>query len=131
MTTLKQILARSLSRDEVAKARLDADRLAKPLTEIRAVHRAGDCVQPGIGASAYEVSRDEVDSGALLRLKHAGGSRVRQIRVVITGKDANVGHQLFSCTYGIDSQQERFATCGAIGELLRDFPEGEMKITRG
>lgn len=38
------------------QARLDADKTAKPLTQIVAVHKAGECILPGIGAEEYLVN---------------------------------------------------------------------------
>jgi len=40
---------------KVRKARLDADKKAKPMTEIVAHHPAGHCILPGIKAISYEV----------------------------------------------------------------------------
>jgi|HubBroStandDraft_2_1064218.scaffolds.fasta_scaffold82564_4 hypothetical protein len=59
------------------KARLDADKTAKPLTEIRAVHKAGECVKPGIGASAYVVAGQAVSSREY-KEGYRAGSRLRK-----------------------------------------------------
>jgi hypothetical protein len=37
----------------ITKARLDSDKTAKPMTEIRAKHDSGVCIKPGIDAKEY------------------------------------------------------------------------------